>query len=127
MATTPALSSTPTKLTPEDRQALNKLVLILEEFRKIDQEMPLQMAITLLTVALEPGSTISDIAKVAGHKLASTSRHVEVLGPWRPAKNKGKGLMVDDYADMDRRRKVINLTPNGFRVIKTLIHLLTHR
>lgn len=109
---------------PTERTALLRLILILEEFRKVNPEMAIQQALTLLTAASEPGLTVTDLAKKAGLGLASTSRHVEVLGPHRPAKNIGLGLLSDDFHDTDRRRKIIRLTPAGQRTVKSLIDLI---
>lgn len=120
-----ALTAAFLKLTPEDRKELNRFMLILEQFRQIDAEMPLQQVITLITVALNPGVTVSEIARIAGNTLSSASRHVEALGPYRPAKKKGRELLIDDYDAVDRRAKIIHLTPKGVLVIKSLLNFLS--
>lgn len=99
--------------------------MILEEFRKINPEMPLQQALTILTIAAEPGMTVSDLAKKAGLTLASVSRHCEALGPANPAKGVGLGIIAYDYSPTDRRAKIVNLTPAGHRAVRSLIHLIT--
>lgn len=120
------LAASDLPLTPEQREALGKLVLTLEEFRKVEPDIPVQQVITFLTVALHPGSTVTALASLAGTTLSSASRHVENLGPYRPVKKKGKGLLVDDYDANDRRLKGIKLTPGGVRIVKSLLHYLTN-
>jgi DNA-binding MarR family transcriptional regulator len=121
---TPILVAAELKLTSDERNALNRLLVILEEFRKVDQKMPLQQAITLITASLNPGSTVSDLAKLAGNTLASASRHVEALGRYREVKDVGKELLIDDYDAIDRRVKVVNLTSKGVAFIRALmVHL----
>lgn len=111
--------------TVEDRVALGRLVMILDEFRKVNPEMPLQQALTILTIAMEPGLTVSDVAKKAGLTLASVSRHLEALGPHNPSKGVGLGLVAYDYSPTDRRAKVVSLTAAGLRSVRSLIHLVS--
>lgn len=104
--------------------ALHRLVLILDEFRKIAPEMPLQQAITLLTVAAHPGETVSEVARLSGNTLSSTSRHIEFFGPRNTAKDLGLEMVVYDYSAVDRRKKVVVMTPKGQRTVNSLIDLI---
>lgn len=107
-----------------DLVALHRLSLILDEFRKVYPEMPMQMAASLITVAVNPGLTVTEVAKLAGNTLSSTSRHMEVLGPYNEVKKMGLGIIEYSYDAADRRRKVVVLTPAGTRVFKTLVDLI---
>lgn len=107
-----------------DLVSLHRLALILDEFRKVYPEMPMQMAASLLTVAANPGLTVTDVAKAAGNTLSSTSRHMEVLGPYNETKKMGLGIIEYSYDAADRRRKVVVLTPAGERIFNSLVDLI---
>lgn len=97
------------------------MILVLEEFRKESPEMPIQQALTFLRIAEEEGETVTDVAKRAGLVLASVSRHVEVLGQFRPAKDIGLSLIDDQYHPTDRRRKVLTLTDKGRGLVNRVV------
>lgn len=109
-----------------DRTALYKLTLIVEEFRKIDPELPMQQALTLLAIAAEPGLTLKDYARQVGVSEAALSRHVQLLGT--PGVDpKGKyGMVVAKYDTVDTRRKITLLTDKGHRSVAALIKLTNH-
>lgn len=110
--------------TQEERIALHKLRLIAQEYRKASPEMPTQQQLILLTIAENPGSTLTEIGQRTGMLIAAVSRHIGALGPYRPAKKIGLELITDGYADDDRRKKVVHLTAKGCAVVDSLIHLV---
>lgn len=107
-----------------DLRALHRLNLILDEFRKVYPGMPVQMAVTLLTVAANPGLTVTEVSKKAGLSMSATSRHMEVLGPWNEIKKTGFGIIDYGYDAEDRRRKVVVLTQAGARAVNSLVDLI---
>lgn len=109
---------------PLDQEALNKLMAIIEEFRKVNSEMTLQQAMSLLWIAKEQGDTISSLCNKVGVSLAGASRHVEVLGMPSTKQPDAAGLIQADYDDLDRRKKVLVLTSDGYRVLNSLIKLI---
>lgn len=111
--------------TESERSAIRAVALILNEFRKVHPEIGTQQCMTLLAIAEEPGLTVTDLSRKTGIGLASMSRHIETLGPHRPSKNVGWGLVSDDPHPTDRRRKVITLTAAGWRIIRSLDHIVT--
>ena len=110
-----------------DRLTINRLMRILDEFRKGYPGITVDQAMTLLWIAAEPDSTQIAIADQAGISRAAINRHVEVLGPVRTKLGKtiGSDLITNDVDDVDRRKKVLRLTPQGERIVKSLQHLMT--
>lgn len=105
------------------RITIDRVVRILEEFRKHYPEMPIQTGITLLTAAVNPGITVLELGKKAGIAKSAISRHMETLGPHNPAKDIGLGLLSLDYDLMDRRKKLVNLSPTGMKLIDAVIEI----
>ena len=101
---------------------LGTLFRQVETFRTIDPEIQAQAISTLLVVALadpEP-ITMRDIGIKTGTAQSSVSRNVAMLGKIHRKGQSGHGL-VDSYEDpMNRRVKLVKLTPKGTRFIHTL-------
>lgn len=115
------------KIDPEKkRKLIRKGLRFLEEFKKLDSEMPLQQIITLVEVALasEEGINISDLAVRVGNSTSSTSRNVAILGEYGRGKSKGLEVMKAVVNPMDRRYQLVKLTPKGERVIDQLVEVM---
>ena len=100
--------------------ALNPLtrgILFLEEFRKIDPEMQMHSALMLLLIARKPGINLKEIVQETGLGKSAVSRNVANL-----SKEFGKGLITYTEDPLDRRNKVIKLTPQGERTVRSLLH-----
>lgn len=108
----------------ENEKALRKLLRLLEEFRKLDPEMPLQQAVTFVEVALRPGISVTELSDRVGQALSSTSRNVAALGEVNRNRQQGHNLVVAKEDPLERRKKIVSLTPKGRRVAETLITLL---
>lgn len=111
-------------LTPEQKSDLYRLDLLIDELRKVNPEMPIQQMKTLVSIAIEQGRTVTDIANGASLGLASTSRHIEALGEPTKKTPKALDLVVADYDVMNRRNKIVTLTPKGATVVKSLLHYM---
>lgn len=98
-------------------EALSKAILFVEEFRKIDPELPMQVALILLLVARKPGTNLKELVQASGLGKSSVSRNIAAL-----SKERGKGLLTYSEDLMDRRNKVCKLTPEGERVVRSLMH-----
>lgn len=110
---------------------INKLILTLEEFRKLDGEMPVQTALTFLLVAkyqTKPdGFSIKDVASMLGVSTAAASRNVSKLTEHGVKSVGGHGLVITAEDPLFRVRKLINLTPKGERVMRSLEELINER
>ncbi len=96
--------------------SLNKAIHLVSEFRKIDPEMPMQIAHVFLVIADKPGICQREIAAETKIGKSSVSRIVEWLST-----GTGKGL-VSATADLDDRRvNVLMLTDQGHGVLRRVI------
>ena len=98
-------------------KALTRLILITEEFRKIDPELPMQSALILLLIGSKPGTNLKSLAEIAGIGTSSASRIAAAL-----SKEYGKGLVTYVEDPLDRRNKQLKLTPEGERFVRSLEH-----
>lgn len=107
---------------------ITTLTKIIEEFRKIDPEMPMQTALAFITVSkygdTPNGVSIKDISKIMGMSTAAASRNISKLSKVGAKLKKGHNL-VETFEDPNFRvRKCVKLTPLGLRVMKSLEDIL---
>ena len=105
-------------------KTLQRLIRAIEEFRKLDPEMPVQTVLAFLyTVQLSDqsgGVSIKDIGAALGVSSAAASRNVSKLTEHGVKSAGGHGLLKTEEDPMYRVRKRIALTPKGRRVLQTL-------
>lgn len=94
---------------------LSKAIVLVEELRKIDPELPMQVAHVLLLIAKHPGICQREIAARANIAKSSASRIIDSLSA------KGRGLVSATEDTIDRRVKVLMLTDQGHRVVRRII------
>lgn len=88
----------------------------------LESEMPLQQLHCLLVISqAEDGLSLTELAQKVGIGLATASRYVAALG--KQNRHREEGLfLVEAFEDpMERRKKIIRLTPKGRLAIKKLI------
>jgi DNA-binding MarR family transcriptional regulator len=107
---------------------LNKLMRLVEEFRKLDPEMPAQTILAFLFIAernqAEVPVTVKDVGDYLGLSSASASRNVSALSKVSRHRTSGHDLIMA-YENPERRiEKFIKLTPKGKRVIDSIEELL---
>jgi DNA-binding MarR family transcriptional regulator len=103
---------------------IRQLNYVVDEFRKIGAEMPMQQAASFLTVALREGMTITEIAQLTGQTSASATRNIQTLGKTLRGKP-GLELVVVRPDPTDGRRKSVHLTRTGEALIVRLRRHLT--
>ncbi len=100
---------------------LSEVDRVLTGISAIDPEMPLQQARCLFIVAQsEEGMSLSDIAKKAGIGLATASRYIGALGKINRRREEGLKLIESFEDPMERRKKIIRLTPKGKIIIQKI-------
>lgn len=93
---------------------LDEALRLISAIRMIDPEMPLQQAHCFLIVAqAEDGLSLSEIAKKAEIGLATASRYIAALGKLNRHKEQGLQVIESFEDPMERRKKIIRLTPKG--------------
>lgn len=106
------------------KKAYIKGLRMLEEFRKLDPDMPTQLAATFLTIANEEGVTMKTIGDRLGISQSSCSRHVSILSKRYSIDKLGHDLVYAIEDPAERRRKIVFLTPKGKRVAESLLAIL---
>lgn len=104
-----------------ERQLAIILIEVLNEVRgDLDPEMQVQTLLTFLHAVRQPGSTMKEIGNLTNQTQASMSRNISALS--QVSRHGKPGLnLVHTYEDpMERRRKVVELTPKGQKFMKTL-------
>lgn len=107
--------------------AINKLMMFIEEFRKLDPEMPLQMAQTFLYVSTKPEDnppTVKDVAGYLGVSQASASRNVMALTDVSRHRREGHDLLRTSENPLNRTQKLIEVTPKGKRVLSSILKIM---
>lgn len=103
---------------------IRTLVQVLEAFRRLDPDLPIQYALSFLTIAEHEGLSIGELAERLGIAQSSASRNVAALSRWHSFGKEGHDLVEAHEDPRERRRKLIRLTPKGRALIETLAGLV---
>lgn len=96
------------------------VIRVLEAFRRFDPDMPIQYALSFLTIAQNEGLSMGDLAQRLGIAQSSASRNIAALSRWHSFGKEGHDLVEALEDPRERRRKIVSLTPRGHRLIATL-------
>lgn len=99
---------------------LTKAVLFVEEFRKVDPELGMHVALMLLLIAQKPGINLKELTQATGLVKSSVSRNIALLSK----EYGGKGLVTMTEDPVDRRNKNVKLTLEGERLVRSLLHYI---
>jgi DNA-binding MarR family transcriptional regulator len=100
--------------------AIFNLIECIEEFRKIDPEMPIQRIEVFLTVARSEGITYYEVSERVDLALSSVNRNIRDLGDMNRKGQRGYGLIETRPDPVQTKRKACWLTPKGRRVVRSL-------
>jgi len=92
------------------------------EFRKLDNEIQAQTVQTFLAIAMSKKEKVpmADLMETLGVSQASCSRNVAFFTDWTRKKIKGPNLLASKEDPMERRRKLVYLTPKGKQFYNSL-------
>ncbi len=96
------------------------VIRVLEEFRRLDPDMPIQYALSFLTIAQNEGLSMGDLAQRLGIAQSSASRNIAALSKWHSFGKAGHDLVEAHEDPRERRRKIVNLTARGHHLIAVL-------
>lgn len=99
---------------------VDRLMSVLEAFRELDPDMPIQYALSFLTLARHPGLSIRELSERLGIAQSSASRNVAALSAWHSFRKPGHGLVEAKEDPRERRRKIVSLTPKGKALMRRL-------
>lgn len=122
------MSVKPTPLDPRSRVALSRALNILEVFRTIDPDMKMGEAVGFLMIAAgethDGGLSVTELSKQGGFALSSASRYAQALGELNRHHKPGYELVKDEVDLMERRRKILRVTPKGRRILAQITNIV---
>jgi DNA-binding MarR family transcriptional regulator len=109
-----------------DAGMLDGLIRVLEEFRKLNQNVTANQMIVFLLIAQRPGLTQKDIEQATGLNNGTVSRICAILSDrgLKARGHDGLGLISIESAPGDYRVRVQFLTPQGKRVFQSIKRIM---
>lgn len=104
--------------------SLSRAILFLEELRKLDAELPAQIAAALLYIAQNEGITQQDCAAKLGASKSSIQRIFDRLSDKGGSGTPGHRLIEVRVGEHDARLRQAFLTAQGRRFVQSLTHLM---
>lgn len=102
----------------EDPKVLHRLLEALEEFRRLDPEMPIQRACYLLWTALHQPCTQVDVGVALRISEAARSRNKDLLADFKHGKTEPLGLILCEQSAENRSANTLTLTAKGVQFLK---------
>lgn len=121
-ADAPTAAENAVRLDSEER--IDRLIDVLEELRTLDPDMPIQYALSFLTLSRHEGLSIRDLAERLGIAQSSASRNVAALSEWHSFRKPGHDLVQAKEDPRERRRKIVTLTDRGRDLLARLDGLM---
>ena len=107
--------------TSGEKAKLRDILRLLESFRALDAEFPLQQAITLLQIALNEGMSQTEIMARIGLSTSGLSRNVASLGDYHRGGQPGYNFIEAKTDPTERRRKPLTITGKGRSFLRSLM------
>ncbi len=102
------------------RDEVATIVHVLEAFRTLDPDLPIQYALSFMTIAQSEGISIGELAERLGIAQSSASRNVAALSRWHSFGKAGLDLVQAQEDPRERRRKIVTLTDKGRAFLEDL-------
>lgn len=106
---------------------LTEIYRLLESFRELRPEMPMQMASVFLVVAMRPGVQQCDLPDIIGVSQSSISRNVTALTSRTRHGSPGLNLIKRSLDPEGGRSPVIHLTAAGKQLTERLLDVVSVR
>ena len=112
-------------MTEKDVRAARKADRLLSQFRtSIDPNIPAQMLQTFMTVALNEGKSLTQIAELVSSNISTTSRHLLELGERNRRMEPGYNLVERKTDPMNLRQNAYTLTVKGKLLLANVIKIM---
>lgn len=103
---------------------LRKLHHLLGILRTVSPTLPVQVAQSLVLVALNEGKSLNELATLSGSKQSTMSRHLLDLGDRNRNMEPGHGLVVRTIDPMDLRSTKFSLSEKGRLLLQDVVKLM---
>ena len=103
---------------------INQAIKIVEEFRKIEANIPSQVIQVFLEIAREPGIATRDMFHRANISPASGSRALAFLSEKHRSGKAGMGLISTERHPDDWKTLICRMTPKGDRLLRDIGSIL---
>lgn len=104
----------------EDADWINTLIRVMDEFRRVSQNITANQIVTFLTVAKEPNITQRELAKRTGLNDGTISRIIAILSDRGLGEQKGADIVSIGFLPGDYRTRAQNLSPQGRRLLDSV-------
>lgn len=111
-------------LTPRERRVAQRLLAAIQEFRKLDPDMQLPMAASLLIVALNDGISRTEVMEELEVAGSTATRNLMGLMAEGRLGRPGHGLVSQRVNPDERRWRMHSLTPEGAAVLRRLADII---
>lgn len=108
-------------MSPTDIPQIQQIVRL---FREQQNEMPMQQADVLLTIARRPGLTMAELSEETNLAQSSCSRNVAALSDYHRLGSPGLGLVEAVIDPRNPRRRMMFLTAKGKVFVTHLMRVL---
>ncbi|APX94919.1 hypothetical protein BWR19_06270 [Halomonas sp. 1513] len=92
---------------------MRRALSVVQFFRELDSDLPLQTASLFVHIAASPGISIKQLIEQTGSRQSTVSRTIAVLSQWQEVDKPGFGLVWTKEDPRERRRKLVFLTDKG--------------
>jgi DNA-binding MarR family transcriptional regulator len=103
---------------------LSKVWRVIEEFRKLDPELPSQTINTFMYVAMHEGCTMKQLSEALGVAQSTMSRNVSALSKLHRLGKPGLDVVKSEIDPYERRRRIVTLTPRGRKLLAEVSSIL---
>lgn len=111
---------------PTTTRSQAHLIRVLGELKRLDVDMPVAQALSLFIISDREGLSLKELAEHADLGMASASRYVAAFGAPSRRTPKGLGFVSATEDPMERRKKIIKLTPKGRAFVNRLLRGSNH-
>ena len=113
-----------TKLSRKEERAARKMLAAIQLFRELDGDMQLPMAASFLLVALNDGTSRTEVMKTLDVAGSTATRNLMGLMESGRLGRPGHGLIEQRVNPEERRWRMHSLTPSGRQFLRRLANIL---
>ena len=107
-----------------NHKEIRKVILVIEELRKVHADINANQVLSFIAIAANPGITTGDIIRAIGYGSVAVARPVQILKKTHRSGQQGLDLIYEKTDLIDRRVKHLYLNSNGLRIWNSILRIL---